>query len=126
MASLKTSLERSDYHPMGILKTTRASRIIAALVACIVVFTAVPGHAADDDTVTFDGAGWGHGVGMSQYGAQAMALDGRGYDDILSHYYQGSTLGTIGTGGVPTPGDIYVNVDSDQTTRRISIKSGPG
>lgn len=34
-----------------------------------------------------DGGGWGHDVGMSQYGAQAMALAGAGYADILAHYY---------------------------------------
>ncbi len=33
--------------------------------------------------------GYGHGVGMSQYGAQGMALEGYKYIDILKHYYQG-------------------------------------
>ena len=33
--------------------------------------------------------GFGHGVGMSQWGANAMAKDGKTYKDILSHYYQG-------------------------------------
>lgn len=32
--------------------------------------------------------GSGHGVGMSQYGAQGMALEGYDYKDILKHYYQ--------------------------------------
>ncbi|NLK07239.1 MAG: stage II sporulation protein D [Firmicutes bacterium] len=36
--------------------------------------------------------GYGHGVGMSQYGAQAMALSGIGYRDILTHYYTGVQL----------------------------------
>lgn len=35
------------------------------------------------------GGGWGHLVGMSQFGAQAMATAGAGYSDILSHYYGG-------------------------------------
>ena len=39
--------------------------------------------------------GYGHGVGMSQYGAQAMALDGKKYDEILKSYYSGVTLGKI-------------------------------
>ena len=38
---------------------------------------------------TFTTKGSGHGVGMSQYGAQAMALDGANYKDILNHYYTG-------------------------------------
>lgn len=33
--------------------------------------------------------GYGHGVGMSQYGAEAMARNGYSYEDILKHYYQG-------------------------------------
>ena len=40
----------------------------------------------------FESRGFGHRVGMSQYGAQAMALEGRGYAEILSHYYQGTEL----------------------------------
>lgn len=39
--------------------------------------------------------GYGHGVGMSQYGANAMAQKGCTYDEILKHYYQGAELGTI-------------------------------
>jgi stage II sporulation protein D len=40
--------------------------------------------------------GFGHRVGMSQYGADAMALDGKTYGDILAHYYQGTTLENMG------------------------------
>ena len=36
--------------------------------------------------------GYGHGVGMSQYGANVMARQGAGYDEILSHYYPGTEL----------------------------------
>lgn len=36
--------------------------------------------------------GFGHRVGMSQYGAEAMAVSGSTYDDILEHYYQGTRL----------------------------------
>ncbi len=39
-------------------------------------------------TVTFEGKGYGHGVGMSQYGAKAMAEEGYGYEDILKFYYK--------------------------------------
>ena len=41
------------------------------------------------------GGGFGHGVGMSQYGAGYMAQMGKKYDDILKHYYSGITLGTM-------------------------------
>ncbi|GAE31314.1 stage II sporulation protein D [Halalkalibacter hemicellulosilyticus] len=36
--------------------------------------------------------GWGHGVGMSQYGADGMAKEGRDYEEIVNHYYQGVTI----------------------------------
>ena len=36
--------------------------------------------------------GFGHGVGMSQYGAQGMAKNGYDYKEILVHYYQGTTI----------------------------------
>ena len=39
------------------------------------------------------GGGYGHGVGMSQYGAYGYALHGASYQTILGHYYQGTTLG---------------------------------
>jgi stage II sporulation protein D len=43
---------------------------------------------------TVRGAGFGHGVGMSQYGAYGFAKQGRTYDQILRHYYSGTQLGT--------------------------------
>ena len=36
---------------------------------------------------TIEGRGWGHGVGMSQWGAKAMAENGYNYKEILLHYY---------------------------------------
>ena len=36
--------------------------------------------------------GYGHGVGMSQYGALGMAKKGYSYQEILAHYYVGTTL----------------------------------
>ena len=45
--------------------------------------------AVDGDTITFTVKGFGHGVGMSQEGAQGMALEGYGYEEILKHYYTG-------------------------------------
>jgi stage II sporulation protein D len=38
------------------------------------------------------GRGYGHGVGMSQWGAYALALRGKSYEDILRHYYTGAVL----------------------------------
>lgn len=45
--------------------------------------------------VTFNGRGYGHGVGMCQMGARGMAATGVTYDSILSLYYQGTDLKTL-------------------------------
>jgi SpoIID/LytB domain protein len=42
------------------------------------------------------GRGFGHGVGMSQYGAYGYAKHGKGYRFILGHYYSGTTIGRLG------------------------------
>jgi SpoIID/LytB domain protein len=49
-------------------------------------------------TFVFTGKGFGHGVGMSQWGAQGMALGGSSYQQILAHYYTGTTLAAVGGG----------------------------
>lgn len=46
----------------------------------------------DGETVKFEVTGYGHGVGMSQYGANAMAKEGKTYKDILMHYYSGTQI----------------------------------
>jgi len=40
-------------------------------------------------TYTFNGKGWGHGVGMSQWGAKSLAESGYNYKQIIKHYYTG-------------------------------------
>ena len=50
------------------------------------------------DRFVFTGRGFGHGVGMSQWGAQGMALAGATYEQILTHYYQGIALINVGGG----------------------------
>ena len=49
-------------------------------------------------TFVFSGKGFGHGVGMSQWGAQGMALRGASYQEILAHYYVGTALTAVGGG----------------------------
>lgn len=49
----------------------------------------------DGDNVVIDTKGYGHGVGMSQYGALGMAKNGYNYKEILDHYYTGTKLKKI-------------------------------
>ena len=44
------------------------------------------------DNFTFTTYGYGHGVGMSQYGANAMAKQGNNFKEILTHYYSGCKI----------------------------------
>ena len=46
----------------------------------------------EDDTLTFHVTGYGHGVGMSQYGANAMAKEGYTCEEILEHYFTGAQV----------------------------------
>lgn len=60
---------------------------------------------------TITGSGFGHGVGMSQYGAQGMGLDGYTASQILMHYYQGTAVNAI---ALPST-NIRVGILQDRT-----------
>jgi len=69
----------------------------------------------DGDTVSFTGAGWGHGVGLSQYGAYGASRDGWTAEEILGYFYQGSSLGVMGEGGLAPRENLWVNLEKDRT-----------
>ena len=70
--------------------------------------------------VVVTGGGWGHGVGMSQYGAKAYAADGATYDTILRHYY----AGTDPHEDASAPRRIRVGLADDVSTVTVHT-SGP-
>ncbi len=49
----------------------------------------------DGTQFNFSVTGYGHGVGMSQYGANAMAKEGKGFEDILTWYYTGTQVSAL-------------------------------
>ncbi|MGH3061906.1 MAG: hypothetical protein ACRDNA_10915, partial [Gaiellaceae bacterium] len=67
-------------------------RLLPAAIA-LVVALACATASQSAITFVFKGKGWGHGIGLSQYGTQGLAQNGRTYDQILGHFYQGTTLG---------------------------------
>lgn len=71
----------------------------------------------DGNDVVLTGRGWGHGVGMSQYGARSLAERGRGYADILAYFYAG-----IRPSRVTEPGVIRVLVVEDASRVRVAIE----
>ncbi len=79
---------------------------------------------ASDPTWTFSGKGFGHGVGMSQYGAKALADDGRSAAQILKYYYQGITVDRVRDDKT-----VHVNVAASRpsvTLRTTATGSGGG
>lgn len=61
-------------------------------VAVVLAALAVPGLASAGTVFVLDGGGWGHGVGMSQWGAEGYARHGYDYRQILAHYYPHTTI----------------------------------
>src|SRR3954452_17637419 len=64
-----------------------------ALPFAMLVALASAANAAASPVYVLKGHGWGHGVGMSQYGALGRANDGQDYKQILGFYYDGTTVG---------------------------------
>jgi SpoIID/LytB domain protein len=68
---------------------------VALVVAAVVCATAGTARAGTTALIV-TGHGWGHGVGMSQWGAYGYALHGWKYRRILAHYYPGTTMSRVG------------------------------
>ena len=84
--------------PVWFRRRSLSPSVIAAALLCAIflggLVGASPVRAASDDFV-FTGRGWGHGVGMSQWGAWEAAREGVTFDKILAFYYPGTTLTTL-------------------------------
>ena len=96
---------------------TTSRVVLAGILALAAGLAAAPAASADEvyprpagTSIEFLGHGWGHGNGMSQYGSLGGAQAGKTWQQILAHYYTGTTLGAIGS---PT---IRVRVASLGTT----------
>lgn len=136
---MKGAMNRNgaDLYP-SLLPATRADgerRLPQALPSYSYRVSYVPAHAipplvfehlpypdrASVGMVVFDGEGWGHNLGMSQYGALAMALDGATYTEILSHYYGGITPVDAGDN---LPDEVVIGLGWDLGAVRLTA-SGP-
>lgn len=87
--------------------------LVAVLVGGSVV------HAAD--SFRFHGSGYGHGIGMSQWGAYGLAQKGWSYRHILTHFY--SRTRVIGSSTVPKK--IRVGLTSGRSTIHLTARNGP-
>jgi SpoIID/LytB domain protein len=74
-----------------------------------------------DNQFTFVGSGLGHGVGLSQIGAKAMALDGKSAEEILKYYYTGVQIQPVYDWY-----DIKVNIGHQLTSANLQLASATG
>lgn len=78
---------------MGSVHAFGCMRRLTIVTACICALAAcLPAGAEGATRWTLKGAGWGHGIGMSQFGAYGYARHGYSYRDILTHYYTGTRI----------------------------------
>ena len=102
------------------------------VVALLVVSLLFPPSAAGAVTApdfSFSGHGWGHGVGLSQYGAKAMAADGATYKQIIHRYFTGVSvvpLSAASPGAYVTtnPKPVWVGLLQDQTGVTFTVQEG--
>jgi SpoIID/LytB domain protein len=109
-----------------------ARRVLPLIVLALVASLAPggPAIAQADPSYEFKGSGWGHGVGLPQYGARAMAEDGMTAGQILSTYYAGVSLNTVGGVLPPTQwlmaesAPLWIGLAQNQTILRFSAVGG--
>jgi stage II sporulation protein D len=82
----------------AIRRTVNGSSVVGAGANAVPIaapaVTLVGGLAWQEPGIRMTGGGWGHGVGMSQWGAYGMSVQGKTYTEILTHYYQGTKVET--------------------------------
>ena len=106
----------------------------ALLLACVAIFgLAVHVAAQDEKTFTFEGSGWGHGVGMGQWGAYGQALEdpSRRGEDIAAYYYTGSSPRSLSDLDLPNDllttleNQLWINIASQITLLEFTAVGGP-
>jgi stage II sporulation protein D len=93
---------------------------LAALRGSGAAYAATCPAAAPAGSVRFCGHGWGHGVGLGQWGAKGMALTGLSYRFIDQHFYSGTSWASLDTASTP----IHVAVLWGTATYRV-VSNGP-
>jgi SpoIID/LytB domain protein len=99
----------------------RRTVLLTALLASV----AAPAAADAAVRHVIRGAGYGHGIGMSQYGAYGYALEGAKYPGILAHYYKGTSISTAPDRPVRVllqPVDPYIRVRGATSVGGRAIK----
>lgn len=91
-----------------------------SLLSALVLLTSNPVVEASEN-FRFSGNGLGHGVGLSQIGAKAMALEGKSAEDILKYYFTGATVEPVADWY-----DVRVNIGHQLKNAKIQLASDSG
>ncbi len=98
-------------------------RLAAALVVLALVVAGIPltASAATDPSFTFSGGGYGHSVGMSQFGAYGMSRQGYSWQEIMQHYFTGASPATVDPALAAEP--IWVSLTQEQSSLTLTVKA---
>ena len=103
----------------------RLRRTISVFVASLTLLSLAAPVLAADEEWEFQGGGWGHGVGLSQFGALGQAQDGRNATQILQHYYTGTSVASMPGGHwTRTAGGLWVGLISDVRSVNLTAVGG--
>lgn len=92
------------------------SLVYILLVALLITTSYTPAYAAID--YTFKGYGYGHGIGLCQWGAQGRALNGQTYSQILGHYFQGTQV----TSNYSVPDTVRIRLFDKSNLTKVYIE----
>jgi stage II sporulation protein D len=101
------------------LRRLLGASLALAVIGSSAILITTPAHAdpavsARAGSFTIRGSGWGHGWGMSQYGAYGAARKGLSWKQILAFYYRGTQLNTMPSG---TKIKVWITSDNDNSLR---------
>lgn len=118
---------------MTFTSTKLLRRAVLLIAAAMTLSLFPPGASAQtgDDTYVITGSGWGHGVGMSQYGARALAASGSSASEIIDYYYTDVTMRAVPDVLGPThwmvtdPDPLWIGLSQNRTSLAFHTHNGP-
>jgi stage II sporulation protein D len=106
-------------HPIRGYPTMRRA-ILSTCLALLAALQAGPALAQRGDEFTFYGSGFGHGLGMSQWGAYGLARDGWNAGRILRHFYSGTTVDPADS----PPARLRIGLTQERQVIQLDAESG--
>ncbi len=97
----------------------RRAFVVASVIAALAALPTPPASAGPDD-FTFYGGGWGHGLGLSQWGAYGLAREGWAASRIVRHFYRGTRIEAV-----DMPESLRIGLVQGQAKVRLEAQAGP-